>query len=44
MGYDSIVYYTDDLAAIALCRQRGYKEAFNEELKWYTFCKIIKIP
>jgi hypothetical protein len=43
IGYDSIVYYTDDSAAIALCSKRGYKEIFNKELKLYTFCKIIKI-
>jgi len=27
-GYDSIVYYTDNSAAIATCRKRGYKEDF----------------
>ncbi|MHA1931986.1 MAG: GNAT family N-acetyltransferase [Promethearchaeota archaeon] len=42
-GYKTIIYYADDPAAIALCRQRGYKEEFNEELKWVTFCKIIEI-
>jgi GNAT superfamily N-acetyltransferase len=41
IGYNSIVYYTDNPAAIGLCRKYGYKEAFNKELKWYTFCKII---
>ena len=28
-GYDSIVYYAFDPAAIAICRQRGYKEAYG---------------
>ncbi len=41
-GYDSIVYYTDNPAAIALCRQRGYQEAYYEEEKWYTFHKKVK--
>ncbi|MFX1277715.1 MAG: GNAT family N-acetyltransferase [Promethearchaeota archaeon] len=43
ISYDSIVYYTDDPAAIGLCRKFGYKETFNKELKWYTFCKIIEL-
>jgi GNAT superfamily N-acetyltransferase len=41
-GFDTLIYYTDDPAAIALCRKRGYKEEFNEELKWFTFCKTLK--
>jgi GNAT superfamily N-acetyltransferase len=28
-GYDSIIYYAFDPAAIAICRQRGYKEAYG---------------
>lgn len=28
-GYDSIVYYAFDPAAVALCRKRGYKEAYG---------------
>jgi GNAT superfamily N-acetyltransferase len=28
-GYDSIVYYAFDPAAIAICRKRGYKEAYG---------------
>ncbi|MCK4668762.1 GNAT family N-acetyltransferase, partial [Candidatus Bathyarchaeota archaeon] len=37
-GYDSIVYYTDNPAAVAICRERGYKESFLEKEKWYVFC------
>lgn len=28
-GYDSLVYYAFDPAAIALCRKRGYQEAYG---------------
>jgi len=28
-GYDSLVYYAFDPAAIAICRKRGYKEAYG---------------
>lgn len=28
-GYDSIIYYAFDSAAIAICRHRGYKEAYG---------------
>jgi len=28
-GYDSLVYYAFDPAAVALCRKRGYKEAYG---------------
>jgi len=28
-GYDSIIYYAFDPAAIAICRKRGYKEAYG---------------
>jgi GNAT superfamily N-acetyltransferase len=37
-GYDSIVYYADHPAAIAICRKRGFKEGFLEKEKWYVFC------
>ena len=30
-GYDSIVYYAFDPAAVAICRKRGYKEAYGIE-------------
>jgi GNAT superfamily N-acetyltransferase len=36
-GYDSIVYYADHPAAIAICRKRGYKEAFLEKERWHVF-------
>lgn len=36
-GYDSIVYYTDNPAAIAICRKRGYKEGFLAKENWYVF-------
>lgn len=35
--FDGIVHYTDHEAVIALCRKRGYKEAFLERLGWYVF-------
>jgi len=28
-GHDSIIYYAFDPAAVAICRQRGYKEAYG---------------
>ena len=40
-GHDCIVYYAFHPAAIKLCRERGYKEAFYEEQQWYTFSKIL---
>lgn len=36
-GFDGIVYYTDHEDAIALCRKRGYKEAFLESSGLYVF-------
>jgi len=30
-GYDSVIYYAYDPAALAICRQRGYKEAYGVE-------------
>jgi len=36
-GYTSIIYYTDNPAAIALCRQRGYKEAYGVNVEDRTF-------
>jgi len=44
IGYDKIVYYAYDESAINLCRKRGYKEDFNEGLKWHTFFKLIGTP
>ena len=43
-GFDGIVYYTDDLSAMALCRKRGYREA-PEPLEgegWYVFARPTK--
>ncbi|MFQ6064399.1 MAG: GNAT family N-acetyltransferase [Candidatus Bathyarchaeia archaeon] len=40
-SYDSIVYYTDHPAAIAICRDRGYKEGFLEKENWHLFCLIL---
>jgi len=37
-GYHSIVYYADHPAAIAICRNRGWKEGFLTQEKWYVFC------
>lgn len=28
-GYDSVIYYAFDPAAVGICRQRGYKEAYG---------------
>lgn len=39
--FDGIVYYTDDVAAIALCRRREYREAFLEREGWYVFSKSV---
>lgn len=41
MGYKTIVYYTDNPAALSICRTRGYKTEYNKELKWYTLCKML---
>ncbi len=37
-GYDSIVYYTDHPAAIAICRNRGWEEDFLSKENWHVFC------
>jgi GNAT superfamily N-acetyltransferase len=36
-GYSDIVFYADHPAAIAICRKRGYKEAYMEKEKWHVF-------
>lgn len=41
VGFDGIVYYTDNEAAVALCRKRGYKEGFLESSGWYLFALPI---
>ncbi|MHA2202845.1 MAG: GNAT family N-acetyltransferase [Candidatus Hodarchaeales archaeon] len=40
-GFKNVVYYSDHPAALAICRNRGYKEAFYERLNWYVFGKSI---
>jgi GNAT superfamily N-acetyltransferase len=37
-GYNSIIYYTDNPAAIAICRNRGWKEAYLPKEKWHIYC------
>jgi hypothetical protein len=41
-GYSSFVYYANHPAAIAICRKRGYKEAFMEKEKWRVFYLSLK--
>lgn len=36
-GYDSILYYTNHPAAIAICRKRRYKEDFLAKDAWHVF-------
>ncbi|MFW9846766.1 MAG: GNAT family N-acetyltransferase [Candidatus Thorarchaeota archaeon] len=40
-GFDGIVYYSDNPAAVALCRRRGYTEAFLETGGWYVFVRLL---
>jgi len=37
-GFDSIVYYADHPAAIAICRKRGCKEGFLDKENEHVFC------
>jgi len=41
-GFDGIIHYSDHPAVIAICRKRGYKEAFLESSRWYVF--VIQGP
>ncbi len=44
-GHDTIVYYADDPAALAICRERGYKEAYGVEAAGrpvYVLCLSLK--
>lgn len=51
-GYNSIIYYAYHPAAIAICRERGYKEASGLKAKglkgkletMYIFCLSLKKP
>jgi GNAT superfamily N-acetyltransferase len=36
-GYESIIYYADHPAAVAICRKKGYKEGYLEKEKWHVF-------
>jgi GNAT superfamily N-acetyltransferase len=41
-GFDAIVHYSDHPGVLALCRKRGYKEAFLDSSGWYVF--VLKFP
>jgi GNAT superfamily N-acetyltransferase len=41
-GYDSIVYYANHPAAIAICRQRGCKEGYLTREAEYVFYRSLK--
>lgn len=40
-GIDGIVYYSEDPAAIALCRKRGYRKEYLERERWYVFVTLF---
>jgi GNAT superfamily N-acetyltransferase len=40
-GFAGIVYYTENPAGIALCRQRGYRETDLESKGWKTFALAV---
>lgn len=41
-GFDGIAHYSDYPGVLALCRKRGYKEAFLDSSGWYVFA--LKVP
>ncbi|MDH5374884.1 MAG: GNAT family N-acetyltransferase [Candidatus Bathyarchaeota archaeon] len=41
-GFDSIVYYADHPAALAICRKRGYKEDYLKSESEYVFYIPLK--
>ena len=41
-GYDSIMYYADHPAALAICRKRGYKEDYLKSEGEYVFYIPLK--
>jgi len=41
-GYDSIVYYADHPAALAICRKRGYTEDYLKSESEYVFYVPLK--
>jgi len=43
-GFDSIIYYTGNPAAMAICRRRGYKEEClksSQKEKWHVFHLLL---
>lgn len=40
-GFVGIVYYTENPAGIAICRQRGYREAELESKGWKIFALVV---
>ena len=44
-GFDSIVYFSGNTSAIAICRKRGYKEdilSYPEKERWHVFYLSLK--
>jgi GNAT superfamily N-acetyltransferase len=41
-GYDSLVYYADHPAALAICRKKGYKEDYLESENYHVFYIQLK--
>jgi len=41
-GHGSIVFYADHPAALAICRQRGYKEDYLAKEGWHVFYLPLK--
>lgn len=41
-SHNSIIYYTENPAAITICRKRGYKETYLEKEKWHIFYLLLK--
>jgi len=41
-GYDSIVYYADHPVAVAICRERGYREDYLAGEGWHVFYLSLK--
>ncbi|MFX0078541.1 MAG: GNAT family N-acetyltransferase [Candidatus Hermodarchaeota archaeon] len=42
-GFTGLIYYTDNPAAIAICRQRGYHEAELESKRWRIFTLVLNL-
>lgn len=41
-GFKNIVYYADHPAALAICKNRGYKEVYDDKSKWYVLGKSME--